>query len=383
MYEGNQSPTGVPPLPEVFAEAGYRTLGVNAANPNVSTAFGYHRGFDEFVDFIEKTPNKDGEPEETNPEIRFNIKNRIRGMLEERNALYNLSRRAYEIGQEQVLHPLRKIRNYAYFLGGETPNAIGNPVCPSASTVIDVALRWLDDYDDNRPFFIWLHLMDPHSWYDPDPESLKAVFDEDISRLTRFRANRAHHAGSDPAQAHRDTLQRLYDGTIREVDTAIGRLADSLAERGLDDETYLVVTGDHGEEFFEHGGIGHSDKLYEELLHVPLIIKGPEAGRGTVDDPVQLLDLAPTLLELTDNSIPDEYLGTDRSDGVSEPEAAEYSNPVVSATPKAGAYRLSVRDERFTYLTRAGDDEYLLFDRKHDPNESIDVSSIRSSFAAL
>lgn len=374
MYDGNRFPAEITPLAEAFGEAGYRTLGVNAANPNISSAYGYQHGFDKFVDFIRTYPGDENE-NRTNSEQKQNPKMRDRGLLEKHEVLYDLARRAYEIGDEQVLHPIRKIRNYAYFLYGKTPNAIGNPVCPSASTVVDVALRWLDDHDDDYPFFMWLHLMDPHSWYDPDPEYLTAVFDEDISRLTRFRANRAHHAGDDAARAHRETLQKLYDGTIREVDAAVGRLADSIDARGLDDETYLVITGDHGEEFFEHGGISHSDKLYEELLHVPLIVRGPEASRGTVTDPVQLLDLGPTLLELTDNSVPNEYLGADRSDGISDPETVEYSDPVVSATPKAGAYRLSVRDERFTYLTQADDDERLLFDREHDPKESIDVSS--------
>jgi arylsulfatase A-like enzyme len=104
-------------------------------------------------------------------------------------------------------------------------------------------------------------------------------------------------------------LQRivaLYDGEIHYTDHNVGRLLDTLQRAGRLDDTLVVLTSDHGEEFREHGMFGHGNTLYEESIHVPLLVRFPArvaAGRA-VDEPASLVDLAPTILDLCDLPVP-------------------------------------------------------------------------------
>jgi arylsulfatase A-like enzyme len=97
-----------------------------------------------------------------------------------------------------------------------------------------------------------------------------------------------------------------YDGSIRAMDAEIGRLVERLREFGLDRKVLLVFTGDHGEEFFEHGRAFHGQSVYGELNNMPLVVWGPGVvGAGqTVEETVQTVDLMPTLLELSGLRIP-------------------------------------------------------------------------------
>jgi arylsulfatase A-like enzyme len=171
-----------------------------------------------------------------------------------------------------------------------------------------------------------------------------------------------------------DVLERLYNGAIRQVDDAIGRLHRELDERGLIDDSYLAVTSDHGEEFLEHGGVKHSGQLHSELVDVPLIISGPKVSERVVEEPVQLLDLAPTLLNIADVSVPDQYLGNDHSATIQGQTAATSSSPVISETPAANEERLvSVRNHDFTYIRNCETDNKMLFDRDADPSEQHNI----------
>jgi arylsulfatase A-like enzyme len=133
--------------------------------------------------------------------------------------------------------------------------------------VVDEALAWLDAHRSGR-IFLWVHLFEPHSPYG-DP---------------------AHAAG-------RSTIER-YDDEIRTADGQVGRLLDGLGAALAD--AIVIVVGDHGEAFGEHGEIGHSIFVYDTTLHVPWVMMGPgiTARAAAITDPVCLIDLAPTLLAL-------------------------------------------------------------------------------------
>ncbi len=134
--------------------------------------------------------------------------------------------------------------------------------------VVDEALGWLAGHRSGR-FFLWVHLFEPHAPY----------------------GNPA-----DEAEARRPAQAR-YDDEIAEADRQAGRVLDAL---GPDrDSTVIVFASDHGEAFGEHGEIGHSVFVYDTTLHVPLVVAGPgiPAGR-TSDDPVSLIDVAPTVMRL-------------------------------------------------------------------------------------
>jgi arylsulfatase A-like enzyme/Flp pilus assembly protein TadD len=140
---------------------------------------------------------------------------------------------------------------------------------------------WLTSFDASNPFFCWLHFYDPHLPYAP-PEPFK----------------------SDPALAP-------YDGEIANVDVNVGRVFERLRSRGLYDHTLIVLAGDHGEGFGEHGESGHGIFCYQETLAVPLLMRfpGKRPGSGVIDDVVDLVDIMPTVLAAVGEPVPPHVQG--------------------------------------------------------------------------
>jgi arylsulfatase A-like enzyme len=180
---------------------------------------------------------------------------------------------------------------------------------PVAHKVVDSALRWLDGRAERqRPFFMWLHVFDPHWDYSP-PSPFDTLFDPEYTGTQKGDHDslrpyiRALADGPIPPLARRDLehLIALYDGEIRFVDHELGRLLGELEARGLLEGTLVAVTSDHGEEFMEHGSIeGHQWTLHDEVVRVPLLLKLPgdtHAGL-VVDEPVSLVGVPGTLLDL-------------------------------------------------------------------------------------
>ena len=167
------------------------------------------------------------------------------------------------------------------------------------------ALDWLAQTDS--PFFLFLHYFDLHSDYAARPE-YRALFAGDYAgpidgtneQLLSIRANRVRLEAAD-----RDHLVALYDAEIRQLDDQLARLMRWLDEQGLSERTLLVVTSDHGEEFMEHGSVLHGRTMYQEVIAIPLLVRGPGIPRGTrVAQNVSLADVAPTLLDVLGLSIP-------------------------------------------------------------------------------
>jgi arylsulfatase A-like enzyme len=170
---------------------------------------------------------------------------------------------------------------------------------PRASQIAWAGLRWLDARDPSRRFLLVLHLFDPHLTYDPHP-SVRGTFTSGYRGplalpLTGFGGANAGWAPRDPAD--RAFVAAAYDEELLFVDRQLARLFAGLDERGLRDETLVVLTADHGEELFEHAGFEHGHSLHQEVLHVPLVIWGPGVRPGRVEAPVSLVDVLPTLLD--------------------------------------------------------------------------------------
>jgi arylsulfatase A-like enzyme len=100
-----------------------------------------------------------------------------------------------------------------------------------------------------------------------------------------------------------------YDGEIRYTDEEMGKLLTALDSLSLLNNTIIIITADHGEELKDHGLIGHGHSVYDELIHVPLIIKIPGAENKVVDDQVELIDIFPTVLDILGISIPNQLEG--------------------------------------------------------------------------
>ncbi|UCH35803.1 MAG: sulfatase [Armatimonadota bacterium] len=227
----------------------------------------------------------------------------------------------------------------------------------------------------DRRFFLWLHYLKPHDpyvWREqhhfiaahpkdlPDPVWLTWLMDN-LHRLT-------------PEQVRR--VVDLYDGEVRNVDEYVGQVLAELERLSLAQHTLVIVSADHGEEFMQHGSFGHHYQLYQDELHVPLIIAAPgriPAGRR-VATPVQLVDLLPTILDLC--NIPEEVPGGRGQSLVPLLTGRRGYKPgdIVAGLNRAdGADDVeimrSIRRGPWKLLVRVGEDEAELYDLDSDPGE--------------
>ena len=171
-----------------------------------------------------------------------------------------------------------------------------------AENVAGDVLAWLDRRDEDKPFFLYVHTIDPHVPYRPpdadlalygDPSYRGAVdFSRDATLLENVKRGRVRLNARD-----RSHLEALYDGEITYHDRHFRSILEGLERRGLAASTMVVMTSDHGEELFDHGSVGHGHSVYEELLHVPLFVKLPGEIPRRVDRSVGLVDVMPTVLE--------------------------------------------------------------------------------------
>ena len=159
----------------------------------------------------------------------------------------------------------------------------------TAEHVDAAVLDWLDRTPDT-PHFVYLHYIDVHG-----PYLTTRPWGRPAGSVAPNLAEFARTSGR-----MRSLMLDLYDGALQHLDGEIGGLVRALAARGILDRSLLIVTADHGEEFHDHGGFGHGHTLYEELVHVPLIMARTKAFPQTriVDDVVGQIDLVPTIAEL-------------------------------------------------------------------------------------
>ena len=272
---------------------------------------------------------------------------------------------------EQTLASLLRGRGYAtggfvsaYVLRHETGIAQGfdvyddhlPPTSPEKATgevqrdgseTLGVAEKWLDGLSAHK-FFLFLHLYEPHSPYTPP---------------ARFRQY-------DP-----------YDGEIAYSDELVGRLVTSLKRRGLYDAATIVLLSDHGEGLGDHGETEHGIFVYSETIRVPLLIKlanEKQAGRR-VADPVQHIDLVPTLLSMTGSPAPNGLRGRSlvpAFDGGALPEQGLYAEGLYSRFHFGWSELYALTDARYRFI-RAPRDE--LYDRQQDPGERNNLAGSRET----
>lgn len=173
---------------------------------------------------------------------------------------------------------------------------------------------WLETLDE-RPFFLFVHLWDVHYDYIP-PAPWADMFDPDYVgtvNAEQFAFSPSIHAGMDPRDLRH--VLALYDGEIAFTDHNLGLILSDLERRGRLDDAIVIVTADHGEEFFEHGDKGHQNTLFDEVVRVPLIVSWGDRLRAgsTVDTQVRLVDLLPTVLAMTGVPVPGPVSGRDIS----------------------------------------------------------------------
>lgn len=193
---------------------------------------------------------------------------------------------------------------------------------------------WLDERgEDGRPFFAYLHFLDAHWPYDiPDEYAAKFtagtsidVFRGEDSRALRDALNDGSKQLSPAEQAG---LEALYGGAIRSIDDELAKLFAGLERRGLARNTIVCVVADHGEEFLEHGRVGHGHGVWENLLRVPFLLHVPGRAPERVATPVSLVDVVPTLCAAADVACTGSVEGVDRlAERAARPGFAEHKEP--------------------------------------------------------
>jgi arylsulfatase A-like enzyme len=267
-----------------------------------------------------------------------------------------------------------------------------------AVEVTDLALAWLDRHGD-RPFFLYLHYMDPHADYQPRQPFhpgpapggavIRTLVEQGQAGGVVTRMQREKDFRLSPAEEQR--LLDLYEGEIAATDFELGRLLARLERDGLAEDTVVVFVADHGEEFLDHGKYTHANSLFDELVQVPLIIRLPGRGqiRQRVDAVVRTADLGPSLFELAGApGVGDEVLAgsfAGRLDPVrpqDEPVEAYFEINPYSRSPMAAGWveatrGLRVGNVKLLYEVRTG--RYSLYDLDADPGEHHSLYDERDS----
>ena len=289
-------------LATVLRESGHATGAFSAGNPYISQRFGYDQGFEVFRDFLDfkahTTQNTVGAETPSSDSARGQLNRSIEGL-------------AGALGLGRVYNELYFQYCMKIAPAAESVDALRR--FPSAGILVGQAQSWLASVGQ-RPFFLWLHLMDPHSPYYPSNEAYRELAGTEIepgrARYLNEYWNRSDLAPS-ALSGKGDEVVQLYDAGIRSVDRQIARLVDSLRQSHLWDDCVFALTADHGEEFLEHGGRYHSPvRLSEEIVRVPLLIRVPgERGAKVPASPMSHLHLAPTLLEVMGVQSPSAFQG--------------------------------------------------------------------------
>ena len=250
-----------------------------------------------------------------------------------------------------------------------------------------------------RPFFLYVHYMEPHPPYGrtdklrrllggrpvPDLGALSQAYL--LSRTYRLTAQQI------------DDVKDVYDAEVAQVDDGIAWLVRALTRLGILDDTVIVVTADHGEELLDHGGTSHGQTLYDEVVHVPLVIAAPGEQGVVDDDTVALVDVAPTILDFAGIPAPAEYEGHSLADELRrrgpiealwQRVAGHFREPGVALSHLAGqgehpepasAQRAVIRG--FLKAIAVGPDAPRYYDLDADPHEKTPATLAAGERAAL
>jgi len=355
----DSSELGIDPataLATVLSDAGVSTGGFNAANGFLTPHWDYDAGFDEFESFVTS--------------VGSDLYSR-----------YLATHPTVEAWLKLLTSPARRLRAR---LSGDTDD---RPFVDASSmfAVEDAATSFIDTAAE--PFFCWVHYMDAHTPYVPAPRYIRDVSSDTLGTHRMLFAHTRTGLGWDVGERTLEDLRTLYQAGVRQVDASVGRLLATLSANDLADETAVIVTGDHGEEFQEHGHLAHYPKLYDELVRVPLLVDVPGADATRVDRQVGLDAVPPTVTDLLGVDSHPRWTGDSLEPTVVADEAPP-DEPVVSITvrddevttqpiPRSlddGDLLVSVRDADWTYIENVDQGTTELYHRPTDSTQQTDLS---------
>ncbi len=341
-------------LAQVLKDHGYHTAAFHS-NPWLSSFFGYQMGFDKFDDSIIKSRSE-------------SLVGRLRKLLK---AMVGDEGRLYE-SVRQIYASLRPGNFYS-----------------KAEAINRRAESWLQSNSNN--FFLWLHYMDAHEPYLP---SSRLIFP--LKKYRLLELDMKAHRSPDVLAPLISHWARIYESKVAYVDAMMGALLNTLKRSNILDDTFVIITADHGQQFLEHGRYGHGHFLYDELIHVPLIIAGPGVKAQVTTEQVSLLDLAPTILDMLNIEKPKAFLGksllplmngnhpqADHLEAISEADTVQRLTEVsVGRMPRLDVNhrRISLRTGKWKYVYTEGE-LHELYDLQDDPGETKNVIDTKPQVA--
>ncbi len=317
VHKLDRLPNKVKTLAEILSEEGYLTSGF-PNNPNISSAFNFQQGFHTY-----------------------------------RYLKPNLPLWAPESGVHLVGYRIIRVLFERYFKGRDEPRSYYWP----AEDVNKEVFPWLKVNSRNR-FFLMVHYMDPH-----DPYFFRPLNNKSFARIRN----------PEPRPSLANRLATAYAQEVKYLDKNLAKLFEFLKQNDLYENTMIIFISDHGEEFFEHNGWWHGTSLFEEQIHVPMIIKFPKGKRkGKIHNGVvQLLDIPPTVLDEIGLPRSEKMQGRSRSGAELEVAASEGA---LSELNLEGHVMSSYRESRWKWIEAnpsnpRGLPPKSLFDLKSDPEE--------------
>ncbi len=239
-------------------------------------------------------------------------------------------------------------------------------------------LDWYSARDPARPYFAYLHLMEPHNPYRP-PVEYQALFPTGTGRHLYANGRPSPEFTANDLE----TLTALYDAEIRFLDDTLRDLVAELELRNDLDQTLIIITADHGDELLDHGGLGHGKTVELELLRIPLIMAGGPARTraGTrVEALVRNLDLAPTIADLAGLEIPEEFQGVSLLPVI---DAAGSTTPTPQISYAWIAELRSLTSSEWHCMRDLASGRLTLYHRPTDPRGILDVAGEDPEIADL
>ena len=350
---------------EVLQKHGYTTIGIHSS-PYLSGYFGYDRGWDIFRYL---SPFKGGP---MSPGLRpGTLKSKI---LKKSSSLHKrLSREVpwvdglVKFGERCLLFARKIVKDITRF----------RPPYFTAEEINNEVKRVLREVP-GKPVFLWVHYLDTHAPYGLFGRKGRGF----IRKIKYYMSDFSSFLFGDYLFINR-LFKRLYvglyDDSLRYIDDNIKALFHYLAACGiLNEHSIVVVNADHGEEFFDHGGFGHDQRLYNSNLRVPLIFYSPKhfSAPHAEERPVSLIDVGPTILALIDVPKPTVFKGRDIFSREGDWEViaqasdceADLSNPVFTgATILYGGYKLiHWKDEKLMFTLDDAEEKYNLYGREKE-----------------
>lgn len=372
-----------PTLATWLQDHDYRTVAA-ISNPQLSPVRNFDHGFEEFTNLrIESDGDRFSEGAETGPDDEVgglrgavtSIRGRLRDPIRER--LRENGPRSFDPA------------TWTFLLERIVRKRTGWPTV-AGKAVVDRLVKTLDATADDQPVFAWSHLNDLHAPIHPGRVREGGLLG-DPSDLRQFRWDLRR-----VADQYESNYAAMYESTLRYVDAQIARLVDYLQETDQWDETVLIVTADHGEALYDRGVYGHAagndryvydptrDYMYEELLHVPLLVRIPGGEGRRVDSPISLAWLHELIAETA---------GLERGDFPRQSGRESHLDPdedvlVVADAISADGHTIATRQGRIKRISEcAGGDrgslngDPLVFDLDVDPGERTDLSTEQSASA--